>query len=67
MSLMVTEAFFLCWAQWLMPNNDLGLLTGFRSVDLEKNGGIKCFSAWLFAISRQEALWCEPQELVNVL
>lgn len=47
---MVTDALFRCWAQWPMRNNDLGLLTGFRSVDLEKNHGIKCRFAYLLAI-----------------
>jgi hypothetical protein len=28
------------WAQWPLHKNDLGLLIGFRSVDLEKNGRI---------------------------
>ena len=42
------------WAQWPMHNNDLGLLTGFRSVDLEKNRGIECLSACLLAISRRK-------------
>jgi len=42
---MMIDDFFFCWAQWPMLNNNLGLLTGFRSVDLEKNRGIEYFSA----------------------
>src|SRR5574337_32703 len=40
---MMTGGFFLFWAQWPRHNEDLGLLNGSRSVDLEKNRGIKCF------------------------
>ncbi len=38
------DGFFMRWAQRPMHNNDLGLLNGFPSVDLEKNHRIEYLS-----------------------
>ena len=67
MPLRMIDGLFLCWAQWPIHNIGLGLLTGFRSVDLEKNRGIKCPFAYLLDHKSMHALWCEPRKLVNIL
>lgn len=51
---MMTDGFFPCWAQWPKSLHDLGPLTGFRSVDLEKKRGIECLPARLLTISRRK-------------